>query len=132
MGAEPYWYFVDYEQDLQSALDKLRKQVFEKGEFYGAEFNPSTPEEALEMAEDEGTRSILDIMTISDEPQFFAAAPFSDEELRASFGTGQPSAQMVEQNAGLWDSLERGMARYIIIYEGGKPSKIFFAGYSFD
>jgi hypothetical protein len=132
MGAEPYWYFVDYDVDVQSALDKLRTQVFESGEFNGAEFNPSTPEEALEMAEEEGTRSILDIMTISDQPQFFAAAPWSAEELQAFFGTAKPSAESVEQNDAFWESLERGMARYAIVYDGGQPSKIFFAGYSFD
>ena len=132
MGAEPYWYFVDYEEDIQSALDKLRQQVFEGGAFNGAEFNPSTPEEALEMAEEEGTRSILDIMSIVAQPDFFRAAPWSEAELGTLFGTSKPSAEMVEGNDALWDSLDRGMARYAIIYDGDKPSQIFFAGYSFD
>jgi hypothetical protein len=132
MGAEPYWYFVDYEEDVQAALDKLRVQVFESGEYNGAEFNPSTPAEALEMAEEEGTRSILDIMRIAAEPDFFCAAPWSEAELEAFFGTRQPTAEMVEGNHDLWDSLDRGMARYAIIYEGDEPSQIFFAGYSFD
>ena len=132
MGAEPYWYFVDYEEDIQSALDKLRRQVFESGAYNGTEFNPSSPEEALELAAEDGTGSILDIMSISAQPDFFCAAPWSEAELEAFFGTGQPSADMVERNQVFWDSLDRGMTRYAIIYEGDKPSQIFFAGYSFD
>jgi hypothetical protein len=132
MGAEPYWYFVDYEEDVQSALDKLRQQVFESGAFNGAELNPRTPEEALELAAEDGTRSILDIMAVSAQPDFFCAAPWSKEELEAFFGTAQPTAQMVNEYQDFWDSLDRGMARYAIIYEGDRPSQIFFAGYSFD
>jgi hypothetical protein len=132
MGAEPYWYFVDYEEDIQSALDKLRMQVFESGAYNGSEFNPSSPEEALELAEEDGTGSILDIMDISAQPDFFCAAAWSEAELEALFGTTQPTAGMVEGNQDFWDSLDRGMARYTIIYEGNEPSQIFFAGYSFD
>ncbi len=51
MGAEPYSYAVPYEPDLQGALDKLRRQVFESKEFNGAEFDPPTPEAALEVTE---------------------------------------------------------------------------------
>ncbi len=31
-----------------------------------------------------------------------------------------------------WEDIERGMARYIILYDGDKPTELFFAGYSFD
>ena len=31
-----------------------------------------------------------------------------------------------------WDNLERGQARYAIVYADGEPSEIYFAGYSFD
>ncbi len=132
MGAEPYQYLVDYEDDIHVALTKLRKQVFESGEFNGADLNPSTPEEALEMATEDGTRSILDIMTISDEPKFCAAAPLTAEEFQEYFGTDKPTAEMVEENDRFWDGLERGMARCVIIYEGDVPKMLLFAGYSFD
>ena len=132
MGAEPYHYIVDYEDNLQAVLDKLRKHVFESGEFNGAEMNPSTPEKALEMASEEGTRSILDIMSISDQPEFCAAAPLTADELQELFGTHNPTAEMVEENDAFWESLERGMARYVISYEGDLPRRVFFAGYSFD
>ena len=31
-----------------------------------------------------------------------------------------------------WEDLERGMARYVILFEGDEPKGIYFAGYSFD
>ena len=77
MGAEPYDYTVPYEQDIQVALDKLRRRVFESKEFNGAEFDPPTPEAAFEVTEADGTRSILDISRISDQPDFCCAAPLS-------------------------------------------------------
>ena len=32
----------------------------------------------------------------------------------------------------MWDRVERGSAFHVIVFDGGKPSEIFFAGYSFD
>ncbi len=132
MGAEAYQYVVEFNEDIQVALDALRKEIFEKGEFNGAEFNPSTPDEALEMSESEGTRSILDIMKISEEPQYHSAAPCRSGELQRYFGTDKPSVEMIENNNEFWGDIERGMARYIITYESDTPKQIFFAGYSFD
>lgn len=132
MGAEPYDYTVPYEPDIQSALDKLRQQVFASGEYNGADLNPPTPEAALEMAEEDGTRSILDISRISEAPDFCCAAPFSADELRRYFGTDKPTKQMLRASDDFWDDLDRGMARYVILYEGDEPKEIYFAGYSFD
>ncbi len=132
MGAEPYDYTVPYERDIQGALDKLRQRVFESKEFNGAEFDPPTPEAALEVTEADGTRSILDISGISDQPDFCCAAPLSTEELEQYFGTQKPTENMVRDCDEFWDDMERGMARYVILYEGDEPTKIFFAGYSFD
>lgn len=132
MGAEPYQYVVDYEPDIQAVLEKLRAQVFESGEFNGAEMNPATPEEAVEMTECDGTRSILDITTISETPDFCCAAPYTEDELVGYFGTARPTLETAQQIDDLWNDLERGQARYIVIYDGDKPTKILFMGYSFD
>jgi hypothetical protein len=132
MGAEAYQYTVPYEPDVQAALDKLRRRVFASKEFNGAEFDPPTPEAALEVTDADGTRSILDISRISDDPDFYCAAPFSDEELEDYFGTTKPTVDMVEEADDFWEDLERGMARYVILYEGDEPNAIYFAGYSFD
>jgi hypothetical protein len=132
MGAEPYEYTVAYEPDIQAALDKLRRRVFESKEFNGAEFDPPTPEAALELTEADGTRSILDISRISDQPDFCCAASLSPEELDRYFGTAKPTEVMLRHCAEFWEDIERGMARYVIYFEGDDPKGIYFAGYSFD
>jgi hypothetical protein len=132
MGAEPYSYFVPYQTNLQSALDQLRAEVFTNGDFNGAELGPANPEEALEMADADGTASILDIQRISKEPDFFCAAPFSAAKLQEYFGSDRPTREDVEQGDEYWDELERGQARYVVVYNDNEPSELYFAGYSFD
>jgi hypothetical protein len=132
MGAEPYNYTVPYEPDIQAALDKLRRRVFESKEFNGAEFDPPTPEAALELTECDGTRSILDISSISARPQFCCASPLLSGELERYFGTRKPTRAMVEESYDIWEDIDRGTARYIIVYDGDEPTELFFAGYSFD
>ena len=60
------------------------------------------------------------------------ANPLSDAELTAAFGTTRPTQKMVEESDGFWESLERGQAVYILLYENDAPCEIFFVGYSFD
>lgn len=132
MGAEPYEYLVPYQPDLQIALEELRAVVFASGEFNTADLGPATPDEALEMADADGTGSILDIQRIAQEPDFCCAAPFSQDELQQFFGTEKPSRAQVQRSDDLWENVDRGQARYVVLYEGEKPSEIYFAGYSFD
>ena len=132
MGAEPYEYTVPYQTDIRLALDQLRSKVFKDGEFRGAELNPATPEEALENMDADGTASILDIYQVATEPDYFCAAPYASQELVNYFGTEQPTRADVEKSDDLWDDLERGQARYVILYQDGEPSEIHFVGYSFD
>lgn len=132
MGAEPYDYFVAYEDDVQSALDKLRAEVFAKGDYQGAELGPSSPEEALEMTEEEGTASILDIERVSSTPDFCCATPFSSDELEDYFGTDKPTREDLESGDMFWDDLERGQARIAVAYEDEQPKELYFVGYSFD
>lgn len=132
VGTEPYDYTVPYEPDIQAALNKLRRRVFESKEFNGAEFDPPTPEAALELTEADGTRSILDISRISDLPDFCCAAQLSPEELEQYFGSQKPTEAMIREQGDFWEDIERGMARYVILYEGDEPKGIYFAGYSFD
>ena len=133
MGAEPYEYIVPYEKNIQTALNKLRQHIFETGQYNGADLNPPTPEMALEMIGADGTRSILDIFTISETPELCCAAPFSEDELRQYFGTDKPTKEILDESDEFWGELERGMAYYFILYdEQGEPKYIYFAGYSFD
>jgi hypothetical protein len=53
--------------------------------------------------------------------------------LEEYFGTTQPTRQDIEQNIeDFFEEIERGQGVYIIAYQHGQPSEIFFGGYSFD
>jgi hypothetical protein len=132
MGAEPWSNFTKYDSNVQRALDHLRRDVFAAGEYRYADENPSSIDEALEIADADGTASILDIQQISDEPDFCCAAPFSAEELKEFFGTDRPTRADIETADEHWESLDRGQARYAVVYANGQPAEIYFAGYSFD
>ena len=147
MGAEPYWYAVKYRPEVQVALDELRKREFLAGRynpvmpFIDFPINPASPapgaqhstiEEAVADSDADGTRSILDISGIADEPDFGVACPLSPEVLTDLYGTTQPTLAAVEANMDFLDDVERGHAVYIVCYGGGIPTELFFAGYSFD
>jgi hypothetical protein len=147
MGGHPWFYFVDYDVDVNSALQRLREREFQAGRYNPAINFPDFPvtadspapgaghdsiEEAFEEADADGTRSILDMMTVSDTPDYCAVAPLSQEDLLGLFGTERPTREMIEESEELYDKLERGQGVYIIVYKGDQPSEIFFAGYSFD
>lgn len=143
MGATPYTYFVPYEPNIRTALNKLRMKTFQNKEFHGAEFDPPTPEAAVALTGEVGTCSILDIFDISDRPAIHRAAPLSAEECEDYFGTPKPTKDMVlgteeipdDQVRGIdemMDDLVRGEARYIIVYDNDGPNEIYFVGYSFN
>jgi hypothetical protein len=132
MGGEPWDYFVPYEEDVQAALEKLREREFRAGRFNGSEFRPGSIEEAREVADADGTRSILDMDGIGDEPDFGVVVPLSKERLTELYGTEQPTRAMIEEQFDLWEDIERGQGVYVIAYKDGKPSEIFFGGYSYD
>ena len=132
MGAEPYDYVVPYEVDFESALQKLRDEVFDSGAFRGAEFGPSSPEEAMAMMEADGTGSILDILAVGDTPDFCTAAPLTDDELLDYFGTTTPTRVDINESGNFWEDIERGHCRIVVLHEDGQPAALYFAGYSFD
>jgi hypothetical protein len=147
MGAHPYWYTVTYRPEIEAALDELREREFRAGRY-----NPAMPfihfpitaasptpgprhrtiADAVAASSADGTRSILDINSIADEPDFGVAAPLAPEVLRALYGTTQPSVTAVEGNMDFLDDVERGQAVYVVCYDRGSPSHLVFAGYSFD
>jgi hypothetical protein len=132
MGGEPWNYFVPFEASVEAALEKLRQRIFESGEYRGSEMKPATPQEALENSEADGTASILDIMWVRESPDFCSVCPLADEQLKALFGTTQPTHEMIQANMDFYDDIDRGQGIYIVVYKGDKPNELFFAGYSFD
>jgi hypothetical protein len=132
MGAEPWDYFVPYEENIQAALENLRQREFRAGRYRGSEDNPATIEEAFANSGASGTGSILDMKAIAPEPNYFAVAPMPREVQLRLFGTDKPTREMIERNHDFYEAIERGQGVYIIAYQDDKPSDIFFAGYSFD
>jgi hypothetical protein len=153
VGADPYWYVVPYEADVEDALQKLRQREFQAGRYNPVTTFPEFPvrlevltpgpqhssiEEVLENANEDGTRSILDITQVARSPfdnnqiPFFTAFPLADSEIVELFGTLRPTRQAVETNRSMWDRIPRGSAIYVTLYDNDEPSEILFAGYSFD
>ncbi len=149
MGAEPYWYFEKYDEDIDVVLQALRQREFKAGRYHPVimfpselfPIGPNSPapgaqhssiEEAMEDADADGTRSILDLDHVADEPEFCAVVPVADDVLEELYGTTQPTRAMVEENMEFLDDVERGQGVYVILYRDGKPDEICFAGYSFD
>jgi hypothetical protein len=147
MGGEAYWYFVKYKPDLDSVLQELRDREFLAGRYNPAmpflnfPIDPSKPgpgaqhdsiDEALEDSDADGTRSILDIQAIAEEPDFSVAAPLPEEQLQSLYGTTQPTRKMIEQNMDFLEDVDRGHCVYTLTYKDGQPDEVLFAGYSFD
>lgn len=147
MGAHPYWYFAEYSGDVDTALQALREREFEAGRYNPVipflDFPPgpespspgaqhSSIEEAMMDAAEDGTRSILDIMGIGEEPEFFVAARMPDDQLLDLYGTTSPTRAMIESNLPFTDEMERGQGVYTLVYDNGVPTEVFFGGYSFD
>jgi hypothetical protein len=147
MGAHPYWYTVKHRPDVAGALQELREREFRAGRYNPVIPFPDFPigphsaapgarhatmAEAIEDADADGTRSIIDLDRVADEPDHGAVTALGDAALQALFGTTRPTREMVEDNFDFWEDLERGQGVYIVLYKDDQPDEIFFAGYSYD
>src|SRR5262245_47902308 len=136
MGAEPYFYFVSYQPDITAALQALRQQEFQAGRynpvlpFLEFPMGPQSPapgaqhasiEEACEEADADGTRSILDLDRVSEEPDFGAVTPLDEGVLRQLYGTTRPTREMIEENMDFFEDLERGHGIYIVVFGDRGP-----------
>jgi hypothetical protein len=146
-------YSVPYEADISAALQKLREDVFARGEYLTQDSfidtgtrlifpparqtpKPSTIEELLEQEREYGTHSILDINCISPTPRRRAISPFPKELMVDYFRTETPSSAEIYE-VYEFGSLEEFVTKrwkgiYIVSYEDAIPSEIFFAGCSGD
>ena len=141
MGAEPWTYFVPYQKDFQQALEELREQEFAAGRYFpvnDASFqedfgeNPASIVEARELADADGTRSILDIDRVGDEADYGVVRRLTEKEVAAYFGTKEPTRDAVEANSDFFEDIERGQGVCFAVYKDGAPSELVFAGYSYD
>lgn len=147
MGGHAWFYFVDYDPDIDAALQRLRQREFQAGRYHPAVRLPQFPvgpqspapgpqhrsiDEAMRAADESGTRSILDMARVSAAPRSCAVAPLGSDALRRLFGSERPTHDVVESSDALFEELERGQGVYVVVYDDNRPVEIFFAGYSFD
>jgi hypothetical protein len=114
-----YQYFVPYQPDAGQALEELKARERAAGRYHKGD-GPT------------GTRSILDIRAVGDEPAGGTAVRLDDEELEHFYGTKRPTRAAVEADMSFYADIARGQAVYFVIYEGDQPTEIFFGGYSYD
>ncbi|WP_372897544.1 hypothetical protein [Stieleria sp.] len=95
---------------------------------------PRSIEEAVDLARESGTHSILDIDRCSQTPDFGVAFPLSFARRRELFGTDKPTLQDWESAGWLAPAakLQRWTAVYFTIYEDGNPAQLAFVGVSGD
>ena len=154
MGASGWVYVVPYQDNLQAALDDLRRHVFATGAYvkpddYGDVFEDLPVPGSVDDLEQEqfgefmgtsGTHSVIDVRRIVPvdfpEEEFGAIRPLSDDEARLLFGMPRPSRadfDAVDENA--LDDLVTGgrwTGRAVVLWTEDKPSEIAFWGYSGD
>jgi len=132
VGGEPWKHFAPYDPDISQALETARQTVFAQGSYRGSEDEPSSIEEALENMDADGTASILDIDHVADTPEPTAVTLLTPEQTVQYFGTDRPTRREVDRASEFWEDIGRGEAICVTLYEDGRPSGLFFAGYSFD
>ena len=138
MGGTGWHYHTDWSEDLDHALQTLRAKVFASGDYYkfwqeygDASLEAGSIDEALELAETEGTHSILDIMHVG--AGFGGAQLLGEDQLQARCGTATPTREQV--SAAMYemlDELPRWHAYIVPTYEGGVPTGLLFVGVSGD
>jgi len=148
MGGHFYWYVVDYQSDIDAALQQLREREFKAGRYspvisflsfpVGPQSAAPGPRhrsirEAITASGEGGTRSILDLERITSRAEYSAASPLPEALLRELYGTTTPTREMVEPDLAFSEYMdERGQGIYIVLHRDGRPHEILFAGYSFD
>lgn len=94
---------------------------------------PGSIDEALEMAAEGGTHSILDIPNTGRRRGFGVATPYPPRAVEQVFGTLQPTHEQVEESWGdVAERLERWEAHYLVVYDNGTPAEYAFIGCSGD
>jgi len=70
MGKSGWRYFVPFQPDIQAALDGLRADVFRRRDFVASRraARANTIDEAVRLAGEDGTHSILDVAVVGEQP----------------------------------------------------------------
>lgn len=134
MGASGWSYFVSYKSDPNEALQELRWEVFKKKRYYVYDdVSGNSPDELLRKSEENGTHSIIDITSITETDDLNQNGTIKKEDLMKILGTDKPTREMIEGKEFEFQSYRgRWACTYLICYNDGIPSEIYFTGYSGD
>ncbi|WP_406396796.1 hypothetical protein [Streptomyces sp. NBC_01653] len=147
MGASNWDYYVPYQEDLNAALQQLRRKVFDAGGYYwvnGADWRPEEEREPRprtleelwqdELVQEAGTHSILDVFQVlgpDDTPDYNTVEPVLAEEARELLGTNTLTRAHVK-HFGVFPR-SRWVGRCAVLHdEQGQPQEIYFWGHSGD
>jgi hypothetical protein len=148
---------VPFQQDIGTALDELRRQVFAVGKYlkpshYGSVFNLPEPSSVDDLFQQEqywefmgtsGTHSIIDVPRVvpadfdgDEEEEFGTIRLLSEDECTELFGSGRPDHAAYDLVDGMrrheYVTGGRWTGRAVILWSGGAPNEIAFWGYSGD
>jgi hypothetical protein len=148
MGVEAWYYLVPYRENIQEALDSLREREFRAGRYFPAmldlTFSLQDPPRgpgaqhasiaaAREEAAEDGTKSILDFERVSLEPAWDVITPLDPDMVDLCLGSVTPAREQLEEGLScLFEAIDRGEGRYLLLYDDSRPAFILFLGYSFD
>jgi hypothetical protein len=140
MGASQWRYVTPYATDLNVVLARLRQQVFDSHDYYwpadpdSDSWEPEWPTTMADLADPDGTHSILDITTVigSDEPDKFGTLRLlTAAERHQCLGTAPPTHTEFDQLRG--ETVPRRSGHAVVLHDGdGNPTHIGIWGSSGD
>ncbi len=149
MGASGWSYWTEYREDISEALEALREEAFQTGDYAPPwdapdDYRPASLAELLDNCGESGTHSILDIDGVSTEPLEHGSTwkdaygklfPLTRGERRRQFDTTRPTRQQIEEKEFELMKLDihRWSGRWVIAHDDdGNPLEYFIFGLSGD
>ncbi len=104
MSGSGWSYFTGYQKDIAKAFFELRQHLFDTGQYAqswkwgeeGSMIEASSIEDALNKCGSAGTHSLLDIVRITDNPNFYCNVPLSEDFLELFAQTEEPVREVIE------------------------------------
>jgi hypothetical protein len=135
MGATFWSYVVPYTGDITTTLATLQHQVFEQE--YASDY-ASLAElwDDEEFMNEAGTATVLDTPRIADAtepPSYGTLRPLTPERLQHHFGTDRPTLDQFQRaEPQLAREGTRWSGHYLLLWEGGAPTRVAFWGATGD
>ena len=131
MGADSWDQWVPWIKDVKTSLSLAQAKEL-------SDRDVSSLDELYEAAADAGeepgeTACVLDIFALSKRKTAGKCLELNAAASEKYFGAAKPTkAQIKRGQKKLFEVLERGEQVCVVAYEKGKPSEVYFAGYTVD